>query len=283
MLEIAHALPDARTEVTDYIERAFPRAKWDRTGWDALLSGRWGGPKDSFAITARDQGQLVGVLGLVTAHRETALGRMTTANMTSWYVEKSYRGQGVGSKILDLVTADPQITVTNFSSARGAVPVVERAGFVPLDTERLIWHPSGGPILPIHRVVPKSAKLSPKDARVIADHAGLNLTPVVAETSDGPCTLILSIKQKHDDYVTHEIMYLSDRNLFAAHARKIADSLLPRQGAILSVDRRFAMPAAEPDEIESIPVPRFYTPGRMPPEDVDHMYSEIVLLDMKMY
>lgn len=283
MLEIAQAHPDARKDVTDFMQHAFPRAKWDRAGWEALLSGRWGGPNDSFAMTVRDQGRLVGVLGLVTAHRETALGRMTTANMTSWYVDKSYRGQGVGGRMLDLVTADPQITITNFSSARAAVPVVERAGFVPLDTERCVWRPSGGPTLPVHRVGPKTKGLSPRDARVIADHAGLNLKPVLVETPDGPCTLILSVKQKHDEYVTHEVMYPGNRLLFAAHAREIADSLLPSGGAVLSVDRRFVLPSAKPDGIEAIPVPRFYTPGRAPPEEIDHMYSEIVLLDMKMY
>ena len=62
-----------------------------------------------------------------------------------------------------------------------------------------------------------------------------------------------------------------------------ADALLPPQDAVMAVDRRFLPGNADADEVAQIPVPRFYTPGRMPAEDVDAMYSEIVLLDMKIY
>ena len=143
MLEIRHALPDEREEVAAFFHDAFPRAKWSRSGWQAIVAGRWSDPDDSYAIIVRDGGAMVGVLGLVTANRPTTGGMVKTSNMTSWYVNKAYRGRGVGSEMLKLATADGNVTVTNFSSARGAVPVVERAGFSILDRERLIWRPGG--------------------------------------------------------------------------------------------------------------------------------------------
>lgn len=285
MLEPAHAHPDEREEIVQFMQDAFPRAKWSRSGWQAILSGRWSGPDDSYAITVRDAGTLIGVLGLVTAKRPTVSGMVKTSNMTSWYVNKTHRGQGIGSLMLELVTADPEITVTNFSSARGAVPVVERAGFSILDSERLIWRSSDATArLPVHHdPLQLSDALTKRDRRVLADHAGLNLKTVAVETSEGQCVMVLSIKQKHDNYVTHEVMYLGDRALFGRYARIIADSILPAEAAVLSVDRRFVAPGAMPDAIETIAVPRFYTAGRMPAEDVDNLYSEIVLLDLKLY
>ncbi len=285
MIEIAHARPDEREEVVQFMQESFPRAKWPRSGWEAILSGRWSGPDDSFAITVRDAGVLIGVLGLVTATRPTARGMVKTSNMTSWYVNKSYRSQGIGSRMLDLVTADPDVTVTNFSSARGAVPVVRRAGFSVLDSTRLIWRP-GDPSsrLPVHHdALLLGDALSDHEKRVLTDHAGLNLKTVAIETPHGPCVMIVMVKQKHDDFLTYEVMHISDRALFTHHARAIADSLLPAQAAVLSVDRRFVGTGAVPDAIQPIAVPRFYTAGRMPAEDVDHLYSEIVLLDLKMY
>lgn len=285
MLEIAHAPPEDRAEIALFMQDAFPRAKWSRAGWDAILSGRWSAPGDSYAITVRDAGTLVGVLGLVTARRPTAGGMVTTSNMTSWYVDKAYRGRGVGSDMLALVTADPDITVTNFSSAKGAVPVVERAGFSVLDAKRLVWHPGQGKArFKIHeRPLESALAVTECDRTVLEDHAGLDLRTVAVETPDGVCTLVSSVKQKHETHVTHEAMYIGDRTLFSRYARVIADSVLPPDRAVLSVDQRFAPPGTLSDAVEEIAVPRFYTEGRMPAADVDHLYSEIVLLGMKMY
>jgi RimJ/RimL family protein N-acetyltransferase len=285
MLEIVHAHPNEREEIAQFMQDSFPRAKWPRSGWDALLSGRWSEPGDSYAITVRDAGKLIGVLGLVTATRQTTNGLAKTSNMSSWYVDKTYRGQGVGRKMLELATADPEITITNFSSARGAVPLIERAGFSELDSERSIWRPSGGSVrLPVNEApLLLGEALCETDRRTLADHAGLDLKTVAVETPDGHCVLVMSVKQKHDAYVTYEVMYLGDRALFARHARAIADSILPVENAVLSVDRRFVSPNVVPDARECIAVPRFYTAGRMPAEDVDHLYSEIVLLNLKMY
>jgi len=49
------------------------------------------------------------------------------------------------------------------------------------------------------------------------------------------------------------------------------------------VDRRFVAADVVPDAVEDIPVPRLYTAGAVPPADVDVLYSEIVLLGMKLY
>lgn len=277
MVEIAFAEPQDRTEVAAFMEASFPRAKWGADGWRALLDGRWARAGDPFAVTARDGARLLGVLGLVTARRH---GGWISSNMTSWYVEKSLRGQGVGSAMLELATADPALTVTNFSSARAAVPVVERAGFSVLDALRCIWRPSGASGLPTEPLRPET--LPAETRRVLADHAGLRLRPVAVRTSDGICALLIAEQQKHDAYVTHEVMHLSDPARFARHARGIADAVLPKDGAVLSVDSRFVIEGANPDAVEDIPIARFFK-GPQTPARVDALYSEIVLLNMKLY
>lgn len=285
MVDIRFAPPQDREEVVQFMQTAFPRAKWGMSRWQALLSGRWGAPDDPFALVVRDKGALVGVLGLVTANRQTASGTYKTANMTSWYVQKPYRGQGIGGRMLEVVTADSQTTITNFSSAKGAVPVVERAGFSVLDAERCVWQPSGvnGPLRVEAEPLTLGSDISARDRQVVEDHVGLNVKPVAVETPDGWCVIVLAVKQKTDAYVTHEVMYLGDRALFGAHARAIANSILPPERAVLSVDRRFVKDGVAPDAVEAFDVPRYYTAGRMPAADVENLYSEIPLLDLKMY
>ena len=285
MVDVSFARPDEREEIARFMQDVFPRAKWPLEGWRSLLARRWSHPGDIYAITARDGGRLVGVLGLVTVERPTALGPQRTANMTSWYILQPYRGKGIGHRMIGLAAADPKMTLTNFTSSRDAVHVLESAGLGVLDRERLIWRPQASAItgLPVHfDLAGASAGIGANDRRILADHAELKPTQVAVETPDGLCTMIYSTKRKRDDYLTLEVLYIGDRDLFARHSRAIANSLLPSDGAVLSVDRRFVPPGAAADAVEPIPVPRYYTPGRMQPEHVDYLYSEVVILDMKM-
>ncbi|MFC6585332.1 GNAT family N-acetyltransferase [Sulfitobacter aestuariivivens] len=192
MVEIAYAGPDEREEVAQFMNRVFHRAKWDIDGWRRLVAGRWCGPMGRYAITVRDEGEMVGVLGLVYAERMTSQGPRTTADMTSWYVLKDYRGGGVGQKMLRLATADPDVTVTNFSSAKAAVQVLEKAGLVVLDKERLVWHPRDAAALVVHDdPLALGDRLPEKDRRIVADHQGLKLRHLAVETPDGLCTLVI--------------------------------------------------------------------------------------------
>lgn len=286
MVEISLASPEEREEVALFMQEVFPRAKWSLDRWRLMLSGRWSNPEDPYAVAARDKGKLVGILGLVTARRPTTEGIGVTANMSSWYVQQPYRGQGLGNRMIGLAMADPEVTVTNFASSRGAAGVVANAGMAPLDHERLIWRP-GAPSaekFPVHTdPLALGDVLSDRDRQVVLDHVGLNLSPIAVETPDGLCVLVMCIKQKHDEYVTHEAFYVGDRALFARYSRAIADSILPPERAILSVDRRLVPDNAEPDEAVKLAIPRFFTPGRLAPEHVDLLYSEHVLLDIKIH
>lgn len=285
MVDITHARPHEREEIARFMAQVFPKAKWGLDTWRALLAGRWSRPDDSFAVTVRDAGRLVGVLGLVTAERPTGGGPKVSANMSSWYVLKEYRGGGIGSHMLKVATANPEITVTNFTSAPGAVSVVRSGGFAPLDERRLIWYPQStdGASLPVHKDPLALEKLlSPTDTQILVDHADLNLIPVAVETPDGFCFIVLAMRKKRDDRIDYEAYYISDRDVFARHARLIAESILPPAGAVLSVDSRFLPDDMRADSIEPLKIPHFYTPGRMRPEHVDFLYSEVVLLDLKL-
>ena len=261
---------------------AFPRAKWGAEGWTRLLANRWGGARGEFAVTARDGGALVGVLGVNDSLRHTPRGLRHYRNLSSWYVLKSHRGMGIGEALMRTAMADPEVTSTNLTSSKGALPLVDRIGFRVLDANRLVWRHGGSAPLP-HTLSPLGdADLNAVDSQVLRDHADLNLKPVVIETPGGPLTLVLSVKQKVDEYVTHEVVYVGQPDLLARHGRAVADTLLPPDAAIFSVDSRLVK-GAQPDAVEAIEVPRFYKGDSLLPSEIDHMYSEIVLMDMKLY
>lgn len=285
MVNIAYAGPEEREEIAQFMNVVFHKAKWDIDGWRRLLAGRWCGPDGRYAISVRDDGKLVGVLGLVYADRMTSGGLRTTADMTSWYILKEYRGQGIGQKMLALATSDPTVTVTNFSSAKAAVSVLVSAGLTVLDKERLVWHPRVTPSGLIVHDDPLSLgdRLPAKDRKIIGDHQGLKLRHLAVETPDGPVAMVLYPQNKHGDWVTHEIMYLGNQPLFAQYAPQIAAAVLPERDAILSLDRRFAAEGITPDEVRPFATPRYCQPGLLDPSEIDMLYSECVLLNIKIH
>lgn len=284
MVDLAYATPAEREEVAQFMNDVFTRAKWDIDGWRRLVAGRWCGPEGRYAVTVRDDGRLIGVLGLVYADRMTARGIATTADMTSWYVLKEYRGMGIGQQMIKLATSDPDVTVTNFSSAKAAVRVLEKAGLVVLDEERLVWHPRAEAELKVHDdPLALGARISEKDRKVVGDHQGLNLRHLAIETPDGICTIVIYPQKKHDEYVTHEVMYCGDQALFARYASRIAGAVLPIHNAILSLDRRFAQKGIECDEVRTFETPRFCQRGLLHPSEIDMLYSECVLLPIKIH
>lgn len=285
MVEIRFAEPDERDAVIAYLHRSFPRAKWDLQGWQRLLSGRWAAPEDPFAVTVWDGPSLVGALGLVMSRRQTDAGPARVCNLSSWYVDKPYRGQGIGQRVMQLVTEDPELTCTNLSSARGALGVVANVGLKVLDSERCFWRAGAGDLLPCDEDPLQGGHgLAARDLQVLRDHAGLNLRAAVVSTPDGPYLAVLSVKQKVDDHISHELLYHNAPDLLARHAPQIARSLLHGQGrAMFYADARFVPEGTEVQGRAAIPVPRFYSPGALPKAQVDLLYSEIVLLDMKLY
>ena len=282
MVSVRFATPAQRAEVEAFMHAAFPRAKWGAEGWTRLLANRWGGAQGEFAVVAMDGDMIVGVMGMNDSIRHTPRGPQRYRNLTSWYVLKSHRGMGLGETLMHTAMADPQVTSTNLTSAKAALPLVDRIGFKVLDAERLVWRQSGGTVLSMSLDPLSDAKLDSVDDQVLRDHADLNLKSVTVETPDGPCTLALSVKQKVDEYVTHEIVYIGQPALLARHGRAIVDTLLPDDGAVFSIDSRLVQ-GAQPDTVEPIEVPRFYKGTSMLPAEIDHMYSEIVLMGMKLY
>lgn len=282
MVEIRFATAPERAEVEAFMHSAFPRAKWGAEGWTRLLANRWGGPQGEFAVTAWDDTTLVGVMGMNDSIRHTPRGPRRYRNLTSWYVLKSHRGMGLGEKLMHTAMADPQVTSTNLTSAKAALPLVDRIGFKVLDDARHVWRHSGGAGLS-HTLDPLAeAALGDVDAQVLRDHADLNLKSIALETPGGLLTLVLSVKQKVDEYVMHEVVYVGQPDLLARHGRAVADTLLPDTPAVFSVDTRLA-PGAQPDETTPIEVSRFYKGNSLLRSEIDHMYSEIVLMDMKLY
>ena len=82
----------------------------------------------------------------------------------------------------------------------------------------------------------------------------------------------------------HEILHASDPLLLTKHISTIANALLPELNAVLSSDKRFLLPWVSSDEKQRLQVHRYFKPhNKLAAAQVDFLYGEVVLLDLKIY
>ena len=105
---------------------------------------------------------------------------------------------------------------------------------------------------------------------------------MLAQRDDFRCLLIFSVKCKGADVETWDVLYTSDRRFLAGHGQALAEALLPVGSAVLAADRRLVSGAAPGAKAEPLPVPRFYKSPRLAPHEIDHLYNELQLLDLKL-
>ncbi len=258
-------------------------------GWRAIMTYGWLPEKPDLGIVAEAKGEIVGFLGVVYADRTLGDLCLRTANLSAWYLDKPHRGAGLGMEMLRAATRHDGVLYTTFSSVPRVLPMMEKIGLEPLDRERLVWRRSAAAGRPsdlrVLRGMDAVAPLvSPAERRLLADHAGFDLHPFLIEVGGRSCLLIMSIRRKAAGVAYHEAFYIADPALFAAHAQAFADAILPDRESLVAVDRRFLDGIDVRGGMEEIPVPRYFrpTPG-VTAREVDFLYSETALLNLKLY
>ncbi|BCS88754.1 GNAT family N-acetyltransferase [Pseudodesulfovibrio sediminis] len=257
--------------------------------WRALFSHGWWKTapcsQPDLGIVAEDAGRIVGFHGHVCAER-TINGRTERfLNFTSWYILKEYRKIGLGSRMLEMATADPETTCTVFSLSPKRIDFFKTLGLSVLEEERLLWRKQGAPVDNLELVTdPEKIRYSVdlQDVQILEDHKNMPVIPVIATTLCAQCLLLLSKAVKADGVTYYDVLFRSNPGLFSTRARHIAELLLPDENFVLAADRRFVDGDNAGGEVEVIRSPRFYKSARVQPGDIDLAYSEIPLLGLKL-
>ena len=276
---VANDIPAIIKFLHDHMDRRISHQRWRR-----ILDYNWPGEKLTRGWLVEDAGDIVGYLGLVYAPRVIDGADHCLVNLTSWYLRRPYRDLKTALAMLRAATADDAATYTVFSSRPAVTRLMRRGGFRCLDDTRFVWHrtDAGPGDLEVWSEPAAIRSRLPLPARqVFDDHAAFNATPYLIQAPGGEtCFLLMSIRQKGADIAYHEALHVSDPSVFAAHAQQFADTVLPAEKALVAVDCRFL--AGQTAETEPIPAPRFFKSSRLQPRQVDFLYSEILLLKLKL-
>ena len=256
--------------------------------WRNLFHFPWAMPAEGvdYGRVALARGEVVGFISRIFSERMIEGRRELIANISSWYLRKDHRQGSLGMRLYRQLLDDRgAATYTVVSIARRTYPLYDRWGFGMLDQYRWLWRrgSSSGNEIEVITDRPRIERaLDEPQRKMLADHRGFDLWPALFRTPDGDCLAILTAKYKGDDVLFLDILHLSRPELFERSAGQIANRLLPAGKSVLAVDARFVSEALVAAERVPIPVPRRYLSDRVAPRALDFMYSEIVLLNLKL-
>ncbi len=93
------------------------------------------------------------------------------------------------------------------------VDFYKKLGLDVLETERFVWRRDGHEydnlefIVDVNQILMRA---NPAEAKVVEDHLGLDVTPILVSTRCTQCLLLLSITRKKDDVTYYDVLYRSN-------------------------------------------------------------------------
>ena len=258
--------------------------------WRRLMTYEWLASKPDLGRVVEAGGQILGYVGMVYADREIpdASGGARSeriVNICAWYLDKSLRGTGLGTAMMADATADPAMSYDIMTSSKNTLKILAAVGYRVLDDHRYVWRKTGPPdaaLAVIDDPAAIRARATAGEARLLDDMAGLSATPILIESGGTRALLFFSVKQKGANVTWFDLLHAGDRALFAGQGQALANALLPGEPAVLAADARFVSQVPGGAAREPLPVPRFFKTERLAPHQIDHLYTELQLLDLKL-
>jgi GNAT superfamily N-acetyltransferase len=255
--------------------------------WRRLFAYPWLDQKPDLGRVAVEGERVVGYVGMVHADRDIGGRRERIVNVCAWFLDKEFRGRGLGHALMAEATADDRASYTILTSSAKTRKILDAVGYRELDAERRVWRRRGtAPARAISFVEDPAriiAEVGARSRRLLRDHEGMPVQPMLIGAEGRTCLLVFSVKLKGDDVAYWDLLHVRDRVFFSAYAQDLADTILPAgKKAVLAADLRFVDPSAQHGERERFAVPRFFKTMRLRPEEIDNLYSEIQLLDLKL-
>jgi ribosomal protein S18 acetylase RimI-like enzyme len=260
-------------------------ARFSPDRWRRLMTYRWLDDKPDFGRVAIVDGRLVGFVGMVYSDRVLEGRRHRIVNICAWCLNKAHRKAGFGFELMRSAIADDAMSYTILTSSSRSVSLLEAIGYRILDDDRRIWIAKGDPTgLEIEVDPSRILRRVDSVARdMLRDHDELPVRPVLVADRTGSCLAVFSVAKKRDDVTYYDVLHLTNPLFLAARAQAIADGLLPRdRKAVLAVDTRLLQGHANDGTAERLLVPRYYKSSTLQPGQIDNMYSELQILDLKL-
>jgi len=280
--------------VSDDFERVYPLLlafnipRITREDWRRLFINIWKSQEASCGYLLAVDGEVNGFLGLLFSTR-TLNGKLEKfCNMTSWIVRDQYRHQSL--RLLLEALKLKEYTITNFTPSQTVAAILKKVGFAELKSSQRILFPIPSAAFSLLR--PGNSKyrcifqlenirqeLSESDRTIFDDHSTLPCRHVLISSENDYCYLVLKNKA-HRRLPFARTHYVSNRPLFKEAIDSVRNKIcLKLKIAGLMVDERYLNGAGfRYSSGYAQQCPAFFRSATVGENDIDTLYSEVVLL-----
>ena len=195
-----------------------------------------------FGYMLDHEGTPVGVLLLIYAARHDGAGTLMSCNLSSWYVEPSFRN--FAPLLSNIAQRHKQVSYTNISPARRTWRTIEAQGFRPYCGGLFFSFPAlsalarGVRVDVVRRDTEAVDGLSEVDTALLARHAAYGCLCLVCRTVDGSAFpfVLQSMRIRGIAVPAMQLLYCRDVDSYIACASAIGRFLLRRGRIAVALD-----------------------------------------------
>lgn len=288
MTSIKEATPDMFLEVYPLLQE-FNRnnSEITRSNWEQLFQNNWKKPSQTLGYLLMDGGTAVGFLGTICSQRVINGQLEDLCNLTSWVVKKEYRSKGIS--LFMPVLKLKSYTVTILTPAQHVQQFYQKMGFRELERKQIILYP----FPQLSRLLSPTGFCGTTDEKIIAkilrgtdldifhDHRPYPCRHLVVHHGPEYCYVIFK-RTKGRKVHFSEIHYVSHPRIFLENLNRIKMHLFMVNGTFLTLlqSRLVGDPVIPHSKTTLYPSPPLYMSSRLRPEQIDNLYSELMLLSL---
>jgi hypothetical protein len=256
--------------------------------WRPISNCRWPRDESHCGLALKDGDKTVGFLGMIFSRRQIDGKIEKFCNLTSWFVQEPYRSRAI-LLLLPMLTMRGY-TITDLTPSRKVHRIQKKLGFKDLDDRGRILLPFGRrliePQLPRPHLTSEPSQIKPKlagtDLEIFNDHINYSCSHLLAAAEDRYCYLIYARHKKKRLTYAH-VHFISDPEFFSRFYRDIRRSITAETKArFILIESRFVHGLSLPLSFSlSFRAPKQYLSSTLKPQQIDNLYSEIILFNLR--
>lgn len=282
VVEVTSDMFDVIYPLLNELNPKMPLATWKR-----LFDYEWGQEEQHKGYALVCNGQYVGFLGMIFSLKDINGQLEKFCNLACWYVQEPYRNNSLS--LLLPVLGLKKHTIKNLTPTPTAHAIFSKLGFKELDKRLMILPIKLFPqrqnasieLLPLKNVAVAETILNAKDIKIFNDHQSYPGNHfVVKDNNTGQYCYVITnkVKKKLIDFAY--VHYMSDKHMFWDNIPLIKWYLFKTFNTPLTLlDERHDVADRKAFCFYfTLKAPKLFRSTRVKREDIDHLYSELFLL-----
>ena len=251
--------------------------------WRRLFTYRWHPSPPDLGFIVVDDGEIGGYMGTIYHQRRIKGELQTFCNLSSWFIAKPFRGQGLGRESLaQALEQRHRYHHSVLSAARNTARIFTTLQYPLLETHRYVLKPEvGGEWLEVLESPDEfRAQLGDVDTRILDDHLAYGCRHLYFSAAGSRSTYVIvkDFRRRRGGWRS-EILYASDYGVLTEKAGFVAHHIVRDASSLVTIDARFMSFPPRAAVLEPLPTPRYCFSDRVPRTRYAGIYSEAVLLD----